>query len=728
MRLAPFFVALKAADRLATTTQRTRARSLAHWRPGISLVIPERDAPEMLAVALQSAFDALAEIDEPHQVVVVVNGAPLAKYDALVARFPTMQIVHSASPLGFSAAIHRGLACARHDWTFLMNNDMTLERRALLQLAEHRGDDVFAIAAQIFQQSRDGRREETGFTDWYVNAQGLQLFHADPGTDDHVREHLCASGGAALFRTAPLREFVRDSRCYDPFYWEDVEWSVRAQRIGMRVLFCPGARVHHLHRATTSRFYSELEIANIVERNRVLFDARNGITEYGADWLMRRVCDLDYESQRKFATPAFAAQVFARRRFATPGLLKRPPRIADPGLAYVDLRSSYTYHLRASSPDRVARPVVLLATPFCVFPARHGGARRIQGLLNSLRKEFDVVLVTDEASLYDARSFADFDGLLAVYLVQRPSEEDSKMSTDVAARSRTHCHPTLVKAMEAARLRHVPRIVQIEYAELSPLSEGRSAAERWVLALHDAYGADDFKSALDWRQFEARLASSYDAITVCSPEDRALVDHALVVDVPNASSVDAGPYVPSTSSRLLFMGPFRYTQNFSGIRAFLADCYPAIVRSVPDVELLILGGDGARERAAGDPLFGQAGVRVEDHRDDVARLLSSCALTINPLMAIRGSSIKVIESLAAGRICVTTEDGARGFVSERLSGLVAVADIVAMTAPIIDLLLHPMRRHQAEKPDPAVFARYRWDHSAGILAKLYRSLLEPARA
>ena len=120
-----------------------------------------------------------------------------------------------------------------------MNNDMTLEREALSELLCLRDNDVFALACQIFQQSADGRREETGLTDWYVNAAGVQIFHADPGTDVRVREHLCASGGAALFRTAPLRRYVRESRCYDPFYWEDVEWSVRAQRDGMRVLFCP---------------------------------------------------------------------------------------------------------------------------------------------------------------------------------------------------------------------------------------------------------------------------------------------------------------------------------------------------------------------------------------------------------------------------------------------------------------------------------------------------------
>ena len=60
-----------------------------------------------------------------------------------------------------------------------------------------------------------------------------------------------------------------------------------------------------------------------------------------------------------------------------------------------------------------------------------------------------------------------------------------------------------------------------------------------------------------------------------------------------------------------------------------------------------VSGDGARQATAGDPLFAQPGVTVMDHRDDVDQQLAECALTVNPLSDIRGSSIKVIESLAA---------------------------------------------------------------------------------
>jgi len=201
---------------------------MAPSRPGISIVIPERDAPQLLDHALASVKAALGELREPQQIIVVANGAPRAQYADLATRHSGLELLHDPTPCGFSTAIRRGMSRARYDWTLLLNNDMTLERFALAALAALRAPDVFAIAPQILQQSPDGQREETGFVDWYVDGSGVHVYHAPVPHDDAVRPHLCASGGAGLFRTSLLRRYARQALAYDPFYWEDVEWGLRA--------------------------------------------------------------------------------------------------------------------------------------------------------------------------------------------------------------------------------------------------------------------------------------------------------------------------------------------------------------------------------------------------------------------------------------------------------------------------------------------------------------------
>ncbi len=690
------------------------------WQPGISIVIPDRDAPDLLREALASIGIAVEAIAEPVQIVVVANGAPRERYQAVLEKYPFVELIHSPGPLGFSAAIGRGLAAARYDWTLLLNNDMTLEPGALRELAARRAEDVFAIAAQIMQQSTDRRREETGFVDWYIDVTGIHVFHSVPGRTHEPRDSLCASGGAGLFRTLPLREYVRDSSVYDPFYWEDVEWGVRARQDGYRVLFCATAKARHRHRATTARFYAAAEIDRIVERNRLLFDMRNAVTGKDADSLLQQVCDQPYGSQRELAVCSIALKVLRQRwRSRRSILTTTPPVMIVPPQGRCVLMPSFSF----GPETRNGRPRLLLVTPFCVFPARHGGARRIEGLLQRLRREFDIVLVTDEASLYDARSFAHFDGLREVVMVQRPERAGAKARSYLNERVEAHCHRALRDAVQDALLRHRPDLVQIEHVELAALSAVRAPGQRWILGLHDAYDPTDFTDPVAAARFQANVLNTFDAVTVCSAEDRGMITHPRTVCVPNGTSVEVDEHSPSDSAQLLFMGPFRYAQNLDGIRHFLRIAYPAIKAAVPGANLLVLGGDGAPQAVAGDRAFAQAGVRILEHREDVRELLAQSALTLNPLSGIRGSSVKVIESLAAGRACVCTEDGARGFADAGLSGLVTVPDIRGMIEPIIGLLEDHETRHRIESPDASQLSRFHWQHCAGIQGDLYRSLL-----
>jgi glycosyltransferase involved in cell wall biosynthesis len=103
--------------------------------------------------------------------------------------------------------------------------------------------------------------------------------------------------------------------------------------------------------------------------------------------------------------------------------------------------------------------------------------------------------------------------------------------------------------------------------------------------------------------------------------------------------------------------------------------------------------------------------------------VSASALTLNPLTGIRGSSIKVIESLAAGRACVSTRHGGRGFIDAGFAGLVITSGVAEMADEVIDLLQDEERRHRIEVPDKTRLAEFQWDRSAAVQSSLYRTLL-----
>jgi len=717
VRLTPLYCALLAADACARFVPARHVTRHAPWGAGLSIIIPERAAPAMLEEALAAVMIALESIGEASQVVVVVNGTPLADYAGVRQRCPHVEFLHADAPLGFAGAVALGLDHARYEGVYLLNNDMVVAPGALTAVLALRAPDVFAIGSQIEQRSADGRREETGFVDWFIDRDGIRLFHANVPADGQPREHLAASGGAALFRRDPLRRYVAASRAYDPFYWEDAEWGVQAWRDGWRVLYCPASRARHRHRATTARFYPEAELARVVERNRWLFEARNGLVPHGAGWQMERVCQLPYASQRELAPLRVAAATWRQRwhRSRSPQPLP-PSMLAHPeGYPTTLHETAYSYRLRSAAPS--TRPVVLVVTPFAAYPPRHGGARRVAALIEGLRDVFDVVLVTDEAFLHDARSFAYFSGLRAVYLVQRISTSVPAGATTLAERMQEHTHAALREAVATAIARHSPAIVAVEHAELAWLVRQRTSEQRWVLDLHDAYAAAEFGA-------DGALLEEFDAITVVSSEDAALVAHPQVVRVANGSDLDAGPWHASTGAQLLFVGPFRYGPNREGITQFIAEAWPDILAAEPATTLLILAGDEHAHHAEGRAAAAQPGVRVLGHRDDMATLLAQCTLTINPLSGIRGSAVKIAESLVAGRVCVSTVEGARGYTEPPVVGLVVAASVTDMVAPILALLRDPAGRHRLEAEAIAGRADLQWTGSVRALKGLHARLLQ----
>ncbi len=671
----------------------------------------------MLEEALAAVTIALESVGEASEVIIVVNGTPLSDYAGVRQRYPHVEFLHADAPLGFAGAVGLGLDHARHDGVYLLNNDMVVAPGALTAVLALRAPNVFAIGSQIEQRSVDGRREETGFVDWFIDRDGIRLFHANVPADGQPREHLAASGGAALFRRDPLRRYLAASRAYDPFYWEDAEWGVQAWRDGWRVLYCPSSRARHRHRATTARFYPEAELARVVERNRWLFEARNGLVPHGAAWQMERVCQLPYASQRELAPFSVAAATWRQRRHRSRAPQPLPPSmLAHPeGYPTTLHETAYSYRLRSAAPS--TRPVVLVVTPFAVYPARHGGARRVAALIAGLRDTFDVVLVTDEAFLHDARSFAYFGGLRAVYLVQRISTTVHAGATTLAARMQEHTHAALTAAVAAAIARHSPAIVQVEHAELAWLVRQRTPEQRWVLDLHDAYSAAEFGA-------EGALLADFDAIAVVSSEDAALVAHPQVVRVANGSDLEAGTWHASTGAQLLFVGPFRYGPNRDGIARFIAQAWPEILAAEPAATLLILAGDEHAHHAEGHAAAAQPGVRVLGHRDDLATLLAQCTLTINPLSGIRGSAVKIAESLVAGRVCVSTVEGARGYREPPVVGVVVAASVTDMVAPILALLRDAAGRHRLEAQAIAGRADLQWTGSVRALQGLHARLLQ----
>lgn len=694
---------------------RVRRIAPAPFAPGISIIIPERANAGLLARCLTAACTAARRSAEPWEIVVVVNGSPRHEYGELESDFPFARFLYRDAALGFSGAIEEGLKHARHDWVYLLNNDMMLEPAALEEIAKWRAPHVFAVASQIFFADRSRRREETGWTDFEVRDGWVTIFDVPPEDDALVRGNFYAGGGASLFRKQLLSKFL-DSRAYAPFYWEDVEWGTLAWCCGFENLFCPQSRAWHEHRATVSKFHTPLQIAHLFRRNNYRYQMRNLFEPRLNRNLFRWLLTVDRDTFYTLLGPGEVWRTLRARwrRFSLP----------VPAASLSGRRRRY-YPRPFDGPD--SRPWLVAVAPFAVYPPLHGGAVRVHMLLESLAERFHVVLLSDEAALYGPRSWKYTTALSGLHLVDGRREQ--AVSTDIRiARIQSHCHPGL--RLEFARLLecHRPASVQIEHMELAGLIDLRPVAPQaaWVLILHDVLLSGNGRRSRE-DIFEDSLIRRFDAAAVCSAEDAALLPGRARL-VLNGVDYRPDAYSSSRGSNVvLFPGPFRYPPNLEGIVLFAERVFPALRQAVPGVELWVLGGDGAPARAAGIAALQAPGIRVFDAIEDVRPMLRQCALTINPVAGCRGSSIKLMGSMAAGRVCVSTTDGARGFLDAGFSALVVVPSVEDMLTPLRSLLENEDHRVRLESENLPAIEQFDWRHRGRELIELHDSLIAADR-
>ena len=695
-----FFRRILRAIQLSAPTDSPASRPLrADWTGGVSVVIPERATPNLLARALACLMAALDRTREPSEIIVVVNGAPMEEYVHLAAEYPCVRWEHSEEPLGFIGAISRGIAVAQYGGIYLHNSDMAIEPDAIATLLPWRSPNVFAIASQIFFDDPAKRREETGWGDLRVKNGQFDIFDRTPEPHSEVCSGLYASGGSSLFDAKLLRLFAADSHAYAPFYWEDVEWGLRAWRNGLQTLFHPGSIAWHRHRATVLKFYTPKAIGRIVARNALLFELRNRPEVPG---VRTRLEALDWTSLNELATRPVCRELSRIRSSNHQAVLTN---------LQPDGRTDAIY---TRPPAADGRPLVLVISPFHVLPPRHGAAWRIWHMCEALSAGWRFALLSDEITEYNTSSLKQPDPFESVRLVGgRPDGP-----TDRIGRIRSHSHPNIQRELDVAVHTLHPDLVQFEHIEVSGLKT--PPGPRSLLVAHDVLISGE---NIEADQDELKRLDAFDAVVVCCEEDAQLVP-SRQVDIVRNGAMFGVPCQPSRGRRtLLFAGPFRYQPNLEGIRRFLAHVFPRLRECLPDLELAVLGGDDAIAIASGDPVFRQAGVRVANSVGNVSTWLEQCALTINPLAGIRGSSVKLIESLAAGRVCVSTSDGARGFREGILSQLIIVDSVENMFEPILELIrdeplrldLETIRRHELEP--------YSWTQSAVAQERVYRRLL-----
>lgn len=678
---------------------------------GISVVIPSRNGRELLETCLPCVADA-------NEIIVVDNGSDDGTVDLLREAHPAVVVELNAEPLPFAMAVNRGIRRARFSHICVLNNDMIPETGFLdaLRRTFDNVPDLFAATAQIFfPEGR--RREETGKT-VMPSERALTDFPVrcdEPLEGEDQGYVLYGSGGCTLYNSEKLAALGGFDEAYEPAYVEDLDVGVRAWQRGWPSVYCARARVLHLHRVTTSRYFTAAQLERAFEYNYVRFLAR-AVADRTTFRRLWRENVVRLNLLRDLDALAFAS-----------GQPTHRPRNRAP-TAFLHLVNGDVAVFPGRPRSR--KPVVLVASPYIPFPLSHGAAVRIYNLMSRTARDFDQVLVTFvEESVAVPLELREI--CVEIVTVRRPGSH-ALPSTPRPDAVEEFDLPSFHAALRQTVAKWHPPISQLEFTQMAQYAPDCHPS-RTILVEHDVtydlYAQmlareEDWETRRQyerWAKFETEAWTRVDRTVTMSERDCQLIPGAVTI----SNGVDLDRFKPSIREpdprRLLFIGSFAHQPNVLAVEFFLSEVWP----SLTDVVLHVIAG--RRHERFWD--LRHPGVEVEGFVADVRPAYERAVIVVAPLVASAGTNIKIMEAMAMGKAIVSTEAGIHGLELERGRDLLVANSAEEMAHAIERLLDCPQERTEIGRRARQTAERlYGWDAISEQQMQLYRSLMsEPRR-
>jgi GT2 family glycosyltransferase len=311
--------------------------------PAVSVVVPTIDQDELLAVCLQSLAEQTYESVE---VIVVHGGASDGSRARAAAALPTARVLELPGNPGFAHACNVGVAAADGDHVLILNDDATLEPDAVAQLvraAMQRPRDLGAACAMVRRADLRPVVESLGNVAGHRGfGSGRYAGFVDLGQlADEAEELFSAAFTCVLLPREALAAVGPIDERYG-YYYEDVDWSLRARLEGLHIVPAPHALAYHEGSASTGARSGAFKL-RMVTRNRLVWaskvlSARN-VARFGLRYVAEDVRTAGAAiAERRLADAAAAPRAWASALLQAPtvwrarGDVARRRRVADEAL------------------------------------------------------------------------------------------------------------------------------------------------------------------------------------------------------------------------------------------------------------------------------------------------------------------------------------------------------------------------------------------------------------
>ena len=238
-----------------------------------------------------------------------------------------------------------------------------------------------------------------------------------------------------------------------------------------------------------------------------------------------------------------------------------------------------------------------------------------------------------------------------------------------------------------------------------------------------------FRHAMTWfklRMYLSRLLNKFQACTVVSDGERKLLAQNFpaykkhVEVIPNCLNMDEYnvKQVKKKHATLIFAGSFKYRANYEAMLWFIGEVFPLILTKIPNAQLIITGDHDDL------PLPSTTNITLSGFVDDIKSLISSCSVSIAPLLSGGGTRLKILEAMALGTPVVATSKGAEGLNVVDNEHLFIADSPAEFADRVIRLLTDEILGLKiAEKASVLVRERYDWGKTLAVYLKLIQAVV-----
>jgi GT2 family glycosyltransferase len=238
----------------------------------VSIIIPNLNGRSLLESCLPLVF---GQDYQDFEVVVVDNGSTDDSSAFVEKNYPQVRVLALKENLGFAKAVNEAIRQTKSKYVVLLNNDAHVTKNWLsnLLVASDNHQECASVASKMLVFGKkpiiDGAGDKINIVGQpYPIGRGKR----DSKTYNVGKYILGATGGASLFRRVALEKVgLFDEDFF--FYFEDVDWALRAQLLGFCSWYEPNAIVYHRFGETAKKFYRKMEYLRF--RNTIILVLKN---------------------------------------------------------------------------------------------------------------------------------------------------------------------------------------------------------------------------------------------------------------------------------------------------------------------------------------------------------------------------------------------------------------------------------------------------------------------